>query len=343
MPGPVSATAISTWPSSSRAETSTRPPAGVNLTAFDRRLKTIWRTRRPSALIVISSGSVVSDELDPAAARPFRVHGDRAAQDVRDRHLRELELHPAGLDLGQVEHVVDQREQVRARREHVVDVGELLVVQLAEHLLVQHLGEADDRVQRRAQLVRHRGQEVRLVPARGLQLLIQAPQLVAHPVHVGGECTDLVPVRHLHMPCEVAGRDRGQPPLRLPQRDEDRVGEEQPERESQEKAARAGTDQEIPRAAVRAPVGRDERVRAGLGLPGEDGELLRERSRPPVGTDVERMKRALWISGGGGDRQEERDVVESRVRAYERSARVRSKEQRGPRTSGTATERRRGG
>ena len=41
--------------------------------------------------------------------------------------------------------------------------------------------------------------------------------------------------------------------------------------------------------AIRAPIGRDERVRAGLGLPGEDGELRRERSRPPVGTDEERM------------------------------------------------------
>src|SRR5262249_38711976 len=41
MPGPVSATAISTCPSSSQAETSTRPSAGVNLTALDTRLKPI--------------------------------------------------------------------------------------------------------------------------------------------------------------------------------------------------------------------------------------------------------------------------------------------------------------
>ena len=141
------------------------------------------------------------------------------------------------------------------------------------------------------------------MPARGLQLLIQALQLVAHPVHVRRERADLVPVRHLHMTREVAGRDRGQPPLRLPQRDEDRVGEEQAERESQEKAARAGTDQEIPRVAIRAPIGRDQRVRAGLGLPGEDGELRRERSRPAVATDELGLKGSLWRAGGAGRRR----------------------------------------
>ena len=36
----------------------------------------------------------------------------------------------------------------------------LLVVELAEHPLEQHLGEADDRVERRAQLVRHVGEEL---------------------------------------------------------------------------------------------------------------------------------------------------------------------------------------
>src|SRR5262249_54246253 len=41
-------------------------------------------------------------ELDPGAARPLRVHRDRAAQHLRNRHHREFELHRLGLDLGQV-------------------------------------------------------------------------------------------------------------------------------------------------------------------------------------------------------------------------------------------------
>src|SRR5215472_14698553 len=68
MPGPVSAIAISTSPSSSRAETPTRPPSGVNLTALERRLNTIWRTRRSSAAIVISPGSV-----DRPSSTPLRL------------------------------------------------------------------------------------------------------------------------------------------------------------------------------------------------------------------------------------------------------------------------------
>src|SRR3954452_8753687 len=57
MPAPVSATAISTAPSTERAETSTRPSGGVNLIAFESRLNTTCRTRRSSASTVTSSPS----------------------------------------------------------------------------------------------------------------------------------------------------------------------------------------------------------------------------------------------------------------------------------------------
>jgi hypothetical protein len=42
------------------------------------------------------------------------MHGDSAAEDVRDRELGELEVEPAGFDLGEVEDIVDQSEQVLA-------------------------------------------------------------------------------------------------------------------------------------------------------------------------------------------------------------------------------------
>ena len=54
--------------------------------------------------------------------------------------------------------------------EDVLQVVVLLLVQLAEHALDQHLGEADDGVQRRAQLVRHVRQELALVLVGDLQL-----------------------------------------------------------------------------------------------------------------------------------------------------------------------------
>jgi hypothetical protein len=74
---------------------------------------------------------------------------------------------------------------VVARREDVVEILVLLGVGLAEQPLPQHLREADDRVQRRPQLVRHVREELGLVPARRLQLAVEAAQLVVRPVHVG--------------------------------------------------------------------------------------------------------------------------------------------------------------
>ena len=47
-------------------------------------------------------------ERDPASASAFGVHRDSAPQQVREGHLREVELHAAGLDLREVEDVVDQ-------------------------------------------------------------------------------------------------------------------------------------------------------------------------------------------------------------------------------------------
>ncbi len=52
----------------------------------------------------------------------------------------------------------------------VLQVVVLLLVELAEQALEQHLGEADDRVERRAQLVRHVREELGLVLVGGLEL-----------------------------------------------------------------------------------------------------------------------------------------------------------------------------
>ena len=84
----------------------------------------------------------------------------------RQRDGAELELHPPGLDLREVEDLVDELEQVAPGVADVADVLLLALVELAEHPVEQHVGEADHGVQRRAQLVRHAGQELGLVPAR---------------------------------------------------------------------------------------------------------------------------------------------------------------------------------
>src|SRR3546814_2004581 len=90
-----------------------------------------------------------------------------------------LEL--AGLDLRQVEDVVDQAQQVRAA---VVDVDGVLAVPLiahrAEQLVLDDLGEPDDGVQRRAQLVAHVGKEVGLGATGQLGFLLREARSEEH-------------------------------------------------------------------------------------------------------------------------------------------------------------------
>ena len=69
----------------------------------------------------------------------------------------------------------------------VAQVLLLALVEVAEHALEQHLGEADDGVERRPQLVRHAGQELGLVPARDLELGALALQLAEQPRVEDGE------------------------------------------------------------------------------------------------------------------------------------------------------------
>jgi hypothetical protein len=104
------------------------------------------------------------------ALRPLADQRDRIRQRRRQVEARQLELHAPGLDLGEVEDVVDEREQVAPGLVDVLQILGLLLVDLAEHALRQHLREADDRVERRPQLVRHVGEELRLVLVRHLEL-----------------------------------------------------------------------------------------------------------------------------------------------------------------------------
>ena len=75
-----------------------------------------------------------------------------------------------GLDLRQVENVVDQREQVVAGGLDGLGILHLLLGQVPLRVVREELGQDERRIERRAQLVRHVGQEVGLVPARLLQL-----------------------------------------------------------------------------------------------------------------------------------------------------------------------------
>ena len=91
------------------------PPAGVNFTAFESRLKITCLIRRSSPVDDVDVGRRRERDLDAVLRRPLAHHDDAALERLAQRERRDLELDLPRLDLGQVEDVVDQREQVVAR------------------------------------------------------------------------------------------------------------------------------------------------------------------------------------------------------------------------------------
>ena len=74
MPVPVSAISMATRPGAAIARpTVTRPPRGVNLTAFCTRLPTTWRSRAGSARTQVSSPATLASAMPRAAASPAHV------------------------------------------------------------------------------------------------------------------------------------------------------------------------------------------------------------------------------------------------------------------------------
>ena len=127
--------------------------------------------------------------LDDEGHALFRGHALedplQVGHDGRERHLFQVQLDLARLDLGQVEDLVDQAQQVRPGG--VDGRGGLLLLGGEVALLVvrQELGQDEDGVERGAQLVGHVGQKFRLVAAGALQfpgleleLLLGAQQLL---------------------------------------------------------------------------------------------------------------------------------------------------------------------
>src|SRR5262249_24690010 len=79
---------------------------------------------------------------------------DAILDELRHIDRSEIQLKLAGLDLGDVEEIVEQRQRVEAALMDVLDIPLVaLVPDRAEPLAKHQLGEADDRVEGRAYLV----------------------------------------------------------------------------------------------------------------------------------------------------------------------------------------------
>ena len=89
---------------------------------------------------------------DPVGVpRRKRLDGVNDVVDHRcNREGLEVELHPPGLDLGEIENVVDQGEQMSSRASHSIEWLNLVFPLEIPGILLQHFSDADDGVQRRA-------------------------------------------------------------------------------------------------------------------------------------------------------------------------------------------------
>ena len=112
-------------------------------------------------------------------------HIGLGGNDLLHAEIGEADLHLAAFHLGQVEDVVDHFQQGLARLLDVLHVAFLLVVQGVD--AGQDLAEAQDAVQRRAELVAHGGQEVALDRVHLVQPHVHLGQFIdlAVEVHVG--------------------------------------------------------------------------------------------------------------------------------------------------------------
>ena len=104
-------------------------------------------------------------DLQPLALGARREQFDHALDELHRSTVSTTRPRRPGLDLGEIENLVDEREQRRPRAADGLDVAHVLG---AERRVAQEVGHAENAVDRRADLVAHRGEEAGLGFARRL-------------------------------------------------------------------------------------------------------------------------------------------------------------------------------
>src|SRR5262245_3944353 len=174
MPMPLSATAtsIQSRPSTNLRACSLTSPSFVNLQALLNRLNRICRSRMGSTVREPTS----SRDLGCEAVFVLVGELSRGADDLIDQrhqlHGRRIEFELARFDLRQVQHLIDEAKEVSSSAIHALQGLHRLFRAEACRVCDHHLGEPNNGVERRAQLVAHAGDELRLVLASHLQLSV---------------------------------------------------------------------------------------------------------------------------------------------------------------------------
>ena len=117
-------------------------------------------------------GGDVDIEIEPALTRDMLVLALEPGGEQRQVDGISDHLHLAGLDLRQIENVVDELQQIGSAFEHDSGGFDLVFAEVAFVVVGQGLGEYQQAVERRTQLVRHVRQKFRLVLAGLFQVLV---------------------------------------------------------------------------------------------------------------------------------------------------------------------------
>src|SRR5688500_5740186 len=102
---------------------------------------------------------------------------DDVAQQLPNRYQPRRYRQPTRFHFRDVEHVVHECEEVSAIRGDAVQVREIVLPKAASLVLSQDVGEADNRVERRSQLVAHAREELALRVTRRLRGATRAENL----------------------------------------------------------------------------------------------------------------------------------------------------------------------
>ena len=163
MPMPVSLTTISTCEFDAlEPRTWTRPPFGVNFTALDSRFQTTCCSRSGSPETGPTRGSRIVCRRTPLASAAGCTVATALSTIQRQIHRLHVEPDLARDDARDVEHVLDDLRQRVALRSSVSRPRSALSP--VSSAAAQQPGVAEDRVERRAQLVRQHREELVLQP-----------------------------------------------------------------------------------------------------------------------------------------------------------------------------------
>src|SRR5262245_33421441 len=189
MPMPLSATASSTQsrPSATLRTRRATSPSFVNLHALLKRLSRFCLIRMESVVSAprFSCASTTRRLLFFSASCPA-VPTNLIDETCQMNRLG-IEFELAGFDLREVEYLVDEAQEVGAGGIHTAQRFQRLFGAEARRVGDHHFGQADDGVERRAQLVAHTGEELRLALARLRQLSALVLDFVEQPHILDGD------------------------------------------------------------------------------------------------------------------------------------------------------------